>query len=156
MIRSRMLPRQLILPPHPPAKLTPSLSYSCSLLCASPKVNSHQINSLQPLLQNTGGYLSTALSVALLRKNALQQVLCLPRLRTPCRVSPYLATHTQTPGMGVSRLPPTSASVLATSILFALCFHILTNCVSRNPFLFTTIRIAPGWGGLPVLCAPTS
>src|SRR5216684_8701328 len=31
--------------------------------------------------------------------------LCLPLLRTPCRVSPFLATHTQTPGIGVSRLP---------------------------------------------------
>ncbi len=55
MITSLMLPRRPTLPRHPPAKLTPSLSYSCSLLCASPKVNSHQINSLQPLLQNTGG-----------------------------------------------------------------------------------------------------
>src|SRR6266404_5928462 len=28
--------------------------------------------------------------------------------------------------------------------LSALCFHILTNCFSRNPFIFTTIPIAPG------------
>ena len=31
----------------------------------------------------------------------------------------------------------------------ALCFHILTNCFSRNLFLFTTIHIAGGWGGFP-------
>ena len=30
--------------------------------------------------------------------------------------------------------------------LFALCFHGLTNCFSRNPFLFTIICVAPGVG----------
>jgi hypothetical protein len=34
-----------------------------------------------------------------------------------------------------------------TLFLSALCFHILTNCFSRNPFILTTIRIAPGGGG---------
>src|SRR5713101_7817540 len=32
-------------------------------------------------------------------------------------------------------------------ILFALCFHTLTNCFSRNPFPFTSIQIPRG-------CAP--
>src|SRR5260370_21442843 len=45
---------------------------------------------------------------------------------------------------------------LEPRFLSALCFHILTNCFSRNPFLFTTIRIALGCGGLCVLGAPTS
>src|SRR5713226_9416768 len=45
---------------------------------------------------------------------------------------------------------------LEPRFLSVLCFHTLTNCFSRNPFLFTTIRIAPGCGGLCVLCAPTS
>ena len=31
-----MLPRQLTLPPHPPAKLNPSLSHSCSLFTLFP------------------------------------------------------------------------------------------------------------------------
>jgi hypothetical protein len=35
----------------------------------------------------------------------------------------------------------------ARSNCLALCFHILTNCFSRNPFSFTTIRIAYGGGG---------
>jgi hypothetical protein len=39
--------------------------------------------------------------------------------------------------------PVLSVSV-AISILLALCFHILTNCFSRNSFVFTTIRIARG------------
>ena len=56
MITSRMLPRQLTLPPHPPAKLTPSLSYSCGLLCAPPKVNSHQISNFQPLFAKHPGW----------------------------------------------------------------------------------------------------
>ncbi len=30
--------------------------------------------------------------------------------------------------------------------LSAPCFHILTNCFSRNPFILTTIPIAPGCG----------
>ena len=47
---------------------------------------------------------------------------------------------------------------LSTLFLSALCFHILTNCFSRNPFILTTIRIAPGCGGtslqsLSKLCA---
>src|SRR5260370_1553370 len=46
--------------------------------------------------------------------------------------------------------------LLEPRFLAPVCFHILTNCFSRNPFLFTTIRIAPGCGGLCVLCAPTS
>jgi len=29
-------------------------------------------------------------------------------------------------------------------LFFALCFHILTNCSSRNPFILITIRIARG------------
>src|SRR6266446_107402 len=41
---------------------------------------------------------------------------------------------------------------LSTLFLSALCFHILTNCFSRNPFILTTIPIAPGCGGtsLPI------
>ena len=30
------------------------------------------------------------------------------------------------------------------ALLSPLCFHILTNCFSRNPFILITIRIAPG------------
>src|SRR5712691_5054217 len=55
MITSHMLPRQLTPPPHPPAKLTPSLSCSYSLLCAPKKVNSHQINNFQPLFAKHPG-----------------------------------------------------------------------------------------------------
>jgi hypothetical protein len=33
---------------------------------------------------------------------------------------------------------------LQTRFLLALCFHILTNCFFRKPFVFTTIRIALG------------
>ncbi len=38
----------------------------------------------------------------------------------------------------------TSNLELPTSNSLPLCFHILTNCFSRNPFVFTFIRIAPG------------
>jgi len=44
------------------------------------------------------------------RKNASLQVLCLPLLRTPCRVSPFPATLTQTPGMGVPLLPVSASA----------------------------------------------
>ncbi|SRR6266852_4288338 len=37
--------------------------------------------------------------------------------------------------------------VYGKSIWLALCLHTLANCSSRKPFLFTTIRIAPGCGG---------
>src|SRR5216683_3626094 len=71
----------------------------------------------------------------------------IPNLRprppaTPLRRRPPLTTHHSLPTLF---LPP-------------LCFHILTNCFSRNPFILTTIRIAPGCGGtslqsLSELCA---
>src|SRR6266446_6144121 len=56
MITCRVLPRQPILPPGPPVKLTPSLSCSWSLLCAPKKRNSHKINSLQPLFPKHPGW----------------------------------------------------------------------------------------------------
>src|SRR6266849_11067811 len=59
MITSHMLPRQLTPPPHPPAKLTPSLSCSYSLLCAPKKINSHQIDNFQPLFAKHPGVGST-------------------------------------------------------------------------------------------------
>ncbi len=65
-------------------------------------------------------------------------------------VSPLLATLTQTPGMGVPPLlqfPPRCHRVsVATQILFAVCFHILTNPFSRNPFCFTSMQIPRGCG----------
>jgi hypothetical protein len=77
------------------------------------------------------------------RKNRSLQVLCLPLLQTPCRVSPFPATLTQTPGMGVC----SDAVPLTNPILSALCFHGVTNCFSRNSFIFTIICVAPGCGG---------
>src|SRR6266404_4324268 len=44
---------------------------------------------------------------------------------------------------------------LSTLFLSALCFHILTNCFSRNPFILTTIRIAPVWGYKPPISLRT-
>jgi hypothetical protein len=42
-----------------------------------------------------------------------------------------------------SNLPPLASLFRNRS----LCFHILTNCFSRKPFIFTTIRIARECGG---------
>src|SRR6266478_1702435 len=42
-----------------------------------------------------------------------------------------------------SLLPLTTHYPLSTLFLSALCFHILTNCFSRNPFILITIRIVP-------------
>jgi hypothetical protein len=68
------------------------------------------------------------------------------RLRPPAaplrrRSLPLLATHYP----------------LSTLFLSALCFHILTNCFSRNPFILTTIPIAPRvWGYKPPNLPPNS
>ncbi len=148
MIRSRMLPRQLILPPHPPAKLTPSLSYSCSLLCASPKVNSHQINSLQPLLQNTGGVpVHGVVGCTDAQKCPSVSPLFATLTHSMSRKSFACHSYANTQDGGVTP-PPISASVLATPILFA-------NPFSRKSFLFTSIQILGGCH-LCGLCAPTS
>ena len=56
MITSRMLPRQLTLPPHPPAKLTPSLSHSCSLFSLFFAHPSFRIRNLQPLFPKHPGW----------------------------------------------------------------------------------------------------
>jgi len=55
VITSRMLPRQLTLPPHPPAKLNPSLSHSCSLFALFSALPSFRINHLQPLFTKYRG-----------------------------------------------------------------------------------------------------
>jgi hypothetical protein len=47
---------------------------------------------------------------------------------------PFVAVHESQVTKHESRLFP------------PLCFHTLTNCFSDNPFLFTTIRVAPGCG----------
>ena len=51
-----MLPRQLTLPPHPLAKLNPSLSHSCSLLAPFPALPCFRINHLQPLFAKHPGW----------------------------------------------------------------------------------------------------
>src|SRR5712664_4751058 len=56
MITFFMLPRQLTLPPHPPAKLNPSLSYSCSLFALFSALPSFRINHLQPLFGKHPGW----------------------------------------------------------------------------------------------------
>src|SRR6266849_1180710 len=56
MITSRMLPRQLTLPPHPPAKLSPSPSCSCSLFSLFFALPSFRINHLQPLFAKHPGW----------------------------------------------------------------------------------------------------
>jgi hypothetical protein len=50
-----MLSRQLTRPTHPPAKLTPSLPYSCSLFAFVPALPSFRINHLQPLFTKHPG-----------------------------------------------------------------------------------------------------
>src|SRR5229473_6283232 len=56
MITSAMLPRRLTPPSHPPAKLTPSLSYSCSLFALFSALPSFTINHLQPLFAKHPGW----------------------------------------------------------------------------------------------------
>ena len=147
MITYLMLPRQLTLPPHPPAKLTPPLSHSCRLFRSSKEVNSHQINSLQPLLQNTrGGGTRRRMSVALKRKNAILQVLCLPLIRTPCRVSPFLATHTQTPGIGVSRLLQLPLQCWQLQFCSPFVFRNLQIPFPATPFLSHPYKTPGVWG----------
>ena len=145
VITSRMLPRQLTLPLHPPAKLNPSPSHSCKLLCAPKKVNSRQISNFQPLFAKHPGWGYPS-----------EDVRCTEAQKCPS-VSPLFATLTHsvsrksfachsyanTRDGGVTP-PPISCSVLATPILFARCFHSDTNPFSRKSFLFTSIQIPGG------------
>jgi hypothetical protein len=83
---------------------------------------------------------------------------------TPNRsLTPLSTAFTQTHrGVGVSlrQLSALCVSALSVAVIsLALCFHNLMNCFSRNPFIFTTIRIArachPLWprcSGLSALC----
>ena len=56
MITSAMLPRRLTLPSHPPAKLTPSRSHSCSLFALFSALPPFRINHLQPLFAKHPGW----------------------------------------------------------------------------------------------------
>src|SRR5882762_9534465 len=68
----------------------------------------------------------------------------------PKKLNPFVIKQIQTPtptsqgGVSLShRGPPQQASLLA------LCFHGLTNCFSRNPFVLIIICVAPRCGGPP-------
>src|SRR6266851_3781765 len=122
-----MLPRQLALPRHPPSKLNPSPSYSCRLFRSSKKVNSHQINSLQPLLQNTRGggvHPHRPISFAPVITWATQRLY-------PLRPQPVAHTSRRHEGVcqASSFQPQVSSSVPLWQIPFCLSF------------VFTTIQI---------------
>jgi len=76
-------------------------------------------------------------------------------LKTPCfdtlahisPTSPLESALTKTPGGWGALTSWCPLCLRGNRILFALCFHILTNCFSHKPFIFTTIRIARGCGG---------
>ena len=156
MIPSRMLPRQLTLPPHPPAKLTPSLSHSCKLLCAPQKANSLQISNFQTLFaKHPGwGYPSEDVRCTEAQKCRSVSPLFATLTHSVSRKSFACHSYASTRDGGVTP-PPISASVLATPILFALCFHSDTNPFSRKSFLFKSIQIPRGCH-LRGLRAPTS
>ena len=138
VIISCMLPQQLTLPVHPPAKLTPSLSCSCSLLCAPKKVNSHQISSFQPLFaKHPGGGWSAFPPFGI---NNFQPLFPAPVAIVATGFSKFAFPLASVP----CACPDPVGVPLSQPILFVLCFHNDTNCSSRNLFLFTTIRIAPG------------
>src|SRR5258708_5080614 len=76
-------------------------------------------------------------------------------LKTPCfdtlaplsPLTPLESALTKTPGGWGALTSRCPLCLRGNRILFALCFHILTNCFSHKPFIFTTIRIARGCGG---------
>jgi hypothetical protein len=74
-------------------------------------------------------------------KNASLQVLCLPLLRTPCRVSPFPATLTQTPGMGTGK---SLSFIKLQTLLHRQKSQLL--CYQANPDSFCK---APGVWGTP-------
>ena len=93
------------------------------------------------------GHLEAALPRSLVRKkrkNTSLQVLCLPLLRTPCRASPFPATHTQTPGMGV----PRSSSSPTLTPLCALCL-----CGKSGGFIrLRTLHLSCAFFRTAILC----
>ena len=74
------------------------------------------------------------------KKPICKSFIYLPLLRTPCRVSPFLASLTQTPGVGVLKtfaLSFASAVTCATWRLYPLCPHSIAHTSRRHG----------GWGG---------
>jgi hypothetical protein len=90
MIIFLMLPRQLTLPRHLPVELTSSLPYSCSLLCAPKKVNSHQISNFQPLFaKHPGGGVHPRHPILLAPRHRIRHAAPLsPRPSTSCAYFP--------------------------------------------------------------------
>jgi hypothetical protein len=148
MIIFLMLPRQLTLPRHLPVELTSSLPYSCSLLCAPKKANSHQISSFQPLFaKHPGGGVHPHHPILL-----APAIACTTRRLYP--LGPQPVAHTSRRHRGV--LPPSSfvLQVFRPEFRFlgVLCFHKLTNPFSRKPFRFTSIQIPWGRGITGAFC----
>jgi len=126
-----MLARQIIFSRPLPIKLTPFLPYSCSLFVTPKKVNSFGIKQIQPLFAKHPGCGGTHARLAF-RISHPHPLLCADSALSASLRYPLPA------------FAPSRHSSLAT--FRPLCFHNLTNCFSRNPFPFTTIRIA---GGVP-------
>src|SRR5713101_655999 len=107
-----MLPRQLTLPPHPLAKLNPSLSHPCSLFALFPALPFFRINHLQPLFaKHPGGGIPDAYrtqserlrhrsSISTFRMNTCKSVSKQTTL-TPFRMNTY-----EKPGEGGLINPP--------------------------------------------------
>jgi hypothetical protein len=125
MITSPMLSRQLTLPADPPAELTPSLPYSCSLLALVPALPSFRINHLQPLFAKHPG-------------GGTQHVHAEHRVHShmfsPWRIRSFVFIFLQIPLPGV----PSHA---------VFSFHTLTNPFASNSFRFKSIQNPGGVEG---------
>jgi len=123
--------------------VNPLLSSVCSLFALFLRPPSFLFSNLEPLSAKHPSGVGVPQH---LRSDLRSPVTCATwRLYPLCRQS---IAHTSRHRGGV--LPLTRFRFLcgrAGSNCLALCFHILTNCFSRNPFSFTTIRIAYGGGG---------
>jgi hypothetical protein len=121
--------RQTILLGPPQTTPTPFLRYSCKLFVALSRIKSFGIKQIRTLLPKCPGwaYLTKPVPAKSATYKLFFQTLFANQL-------PLLCFHELT----------NCPSKLV--VLSPLCFHTLTNCFSRKPLVFTTMRIARGWG----------
>jgi hypothetical protein len=150
-----MLPRQLTLPPHTPAKLTPSPSHSCSLFARFPALPSFRINHLQPLFAKHpgGGYLSADLCCTEAQKCPSASPLFATLTHSVSRKSFACHSYANTRDGGVTP-PPTFHFSVGNFNFVRPLFSYSYELLFPQPLSFHNHPHCPGvWGPLRTPCS---
>ena len=144
-----MLPRQLTLPPHPPARLTPSPSYSCSLF-ALPKQSTPIKSIACSLFRKTPGWGGTSAFIRslLFPPSHAPRSASIPSALSQLRILPVATGVYYPQHFHASSVAP------RVSIFVAPLFSYSYELLFPQPLSFHNHPHCPGvWGSLRPLCS---